>query len=58
MESDCMGCEKRYPGCHAKCESYIEAKKRHAELVKKKRLDDEFTAFMAELAKRKKNVRH
>lgn len=58
MESDCMGCEKRYPGCHAKCESYIAAKKRHAELVKKKRLDAEFTVYMAELAKRKKNVRH
>lgn len=58
MESDCMGCDKRHQGCHSTCESYIAAKKRHDELVKKKRLDEEFTAYMGELSRRKKNVRH
>lgn len=58
MESECMGCEKRRQGCHAECESYKAAKERHAELVKKKRREDEFISYMADLSRRKKNVRH
>lgn len=25
----CKGCEKRYPGCHGKCEAYIAEKEKH-----------------------------
>lgn len=35
FKGDCMGCEKRYPGCHSKCESYLNAK---AEYEKEKAL--------------------
>lgn len=27
MDCKCKGCEKRYPGCHAKCPDYAEFKK-------------------------------
>ena len=27
----CKGCEKRYPGCHGKCETYIAEKAIHDE---------------------------
>ena len=27
----CYGCNDRYPGCHGKCEYYIEWKKKHDE---------------------------
>ena len=31
-ELTCKGCQKRYPGCHSKCETYLEWKKEHDEL--------------------------
>ena len=30
----CKGCEKRYVGCHSKCEEYIDYKKRAEEASK------------------------
>lgn len=28
IKSPCYKCEKRYPGCHAKCESYLTFRER------------------------------
>lgn len=28
-EKKCFRCDKRYPGCHASCEDYLEWKKSH-----------------------------
>ena len=25
----CKGCEKRYPGCHGRCEAYLSEKAKH-----------------------------
>lgn len=29
MIYSCKGCEKRYPGCHGKCEAYLADKAKH-----------------------------
>lgn len=31
----CMGCTKRYPGCHGTCPEYLEDKAKHEELKAK-----------------------
>lgn len=35
MIAPCKGCEKRYLGCHSKCEEYAEFKRQSAELHKR-----------------------
>ena len=40
-KSNCYNCEKRYVGCHSKCEGYLEEKKkRDEENEKKKKIKD------------------
>ena len=34
-KTHCKGCEKRYVGCHASCEEYLEARRKGDELKEK-----------------------
>ena len=43
IKSPCLNCEKRYPGCHSKCEDYIAFRKGMDERNKKAREDLAFT---------------
>lgn len=38
-KTHCRGCEKRYPGCHDKCEDYQAARAEFEEWKKKERRD-------------------
>ena len=44
----CKDCTKRYPGCHAKCESYIEWKAEHDEAAQKLSLERSVDRILAE----------
>lgn len=54
----CKGCEKRYPGCHSKCEGYIswraELDKRNAEIRAEKEADTSYWNGVRETQKRMK----
>ena len=55
-KSPCMGCDKRYVGCHSKCEDYIAFKKlsddMNAETRKRKDLDGVYSSYRKDSAKR------
>lgn len=36
LKYPCKNCEKRYPGCHSKCEAYQDVHKRQEEIYKNK----------------------
>ena len=36
MKAPCKDCEKRYIGCHGRCEKYLEFKKANDERLKQK----------------------
>ena len=36
MKAPCKDCEKRYVGCHGRCEKYLEFKKANDERLKQK----------------------
>ena len=38
MKAPCKDCEKRYVGCHGRCEKYLEFKKANDERLKQKSL--------------------
>ena len=39
MKAPCKDCEKRYIGCHGRCEKYLEFKKANNERLKQKSLE-------------------
>ena len=39
MKAPCKDCEKRYIGCHGRCEKYLEFKKANDERLKQKSLE-------------------
>lgn len=39
MKTPCKDCEKRYIGCHGRCEKYLEFKKANDERLKQKSLE-------------------
>lgn len=39
MKAPCKDCEKRYVGCHGRCEKYLEFKKANDERLKQKSLE-------------------
>lgn len=39
MKTPCKDCEKRYVGCHGRCEKYLEFKKANDERLKQKSLE-------------------
>lgn len=39
MKSPCKDCNKRYVGCHGRCEKYLEFKKANDERLKQKSLE-------------------
>ncbi len=39
MKAPCKDCEKRYVGCHGRCEKYLEFKKANNERLKQKSLE-------------------
>lgn len=41
----CQYCEDRYPGCHSKCEEYIEEKQRLDKFNERKRNEDQAKKF-------------
>jgi len=57
----CMGCEKREPGCHGKCEDYLAFKAAH-EAEKAERIrgagEDVRNYFAVRDQKIKRNIRH
>lgn len=57
MKNGCKGCEKRYPGCHDRCETYIAWKE---DLLKRKQKerDEKYVCYlMMAMARGKKNKR-
>lgn len=43
-KTHCRGCEKRYPGCHGKCEDYKQARAVYDRQKAKERRDKELEA--------------
>ena len=39
MKAPCKDCEKRYIGCHGRCEKYLKFKKANDERLKQKSLE-------------------
>ena len=39
MKAPCKDCEKRYIGCHGRCEKYLEFKRANDERLKQKSLE-------------------
>lgn len=37
IKPPCKDCERRAPGCHGKCEAYIEYKQKHDEAYRRER---------------------
>lgn len=44
----CINCMDRYPGCHAKCEDYLEQKEKLNHIKELRRLEDEAFKFRSE----------
>ena len=57
---ECMDCKDRYRGCHAKCEKYIEARKKkdkeNADIQTSKATDVMFNSFLSERRERYEKV--
>lgn len=45
LKYPCKDCEKRYPGCHSKCEAYQDVHKQQEEIYKNKQ---EFSIYAAD----------
>ena len=56
MIYSCKGCEKRYPGCHGKCEAYLADKAKHdalkAEYDRKKAIENIIVGQVIECTRR------
>ena len=44
----CQYCEDRYPGCHGKCEEYLEEKRRLDKFNERKRNEDQAKKYRNE----------
>lgn len=48
IKLECKGCQKRYPGCHAKCENYIAWNKEHQEIKRIGRIEAQKARWQTE----------
>lgn len=46
FKSDCKGCDKRYPGCHDHCESYLSAKAEYEKTKALSKADEELRTYV------------
>ena len=55
----CRECGDRHPGCHGKCEKYLEAKKEHDEFIKavKKNKEDSDLLYIHRIASMQKDLK-
>ena len=50
VNGPCKDCTRRYVGCHAECERYKEAKKKHAEMMMEMFKDRHVCEYLADQA--------
>lgn len=48
MNNPCYRCEKRQPGCHAKCAKYLAFHEERKEICKKREADRQIRSFIIE----------
>ena len=45
FKSDCKGCDKRYPGCHDHCKSFLKAKAEYEKTKALSKKDEELRQY-------------
>ena len=46
----CYNCTERFPSCHDSCKKYAEEKRRHEEMLKKIRIENDARGYCADKA--------